>query len=118
MPVSAWIAAGLCGWVGSLTFAAFGLFMGYLLPSENVMQILGPVLALLAILGGLWFPLDDDSVMGMIAKFTPMYGLAGLAHQPLVAGAFHISWLVNVVTWLVVFAAGAAWRFRKDTARV
>ena len=29
------------------SFAAFGLFMGYLLPSENVMQILGPVLALL-----------------------------------------------------------------------
>jgi len=113
-----WVESALIAWLGSVVFAAFGLFMGYLLPSENVMQILGPVLALLAILGGLWFPLDDDSVMGMIAKFTPMYGLAGLAHQPLVAGAFHISWLVNVVTWLVVFAAGAAWRFRKDTARV
>ena len=30
-------------------FAAFGLFMGYLLPSENVMQILGPGLAVLVL---------------------------------------------------------------------
>src|SRR3954468_24986314 len=44
-------------WLGSVVFAAFGLFMGYLLPAENVMQILGPVLALLAFAGGLFLPL-------------------------------------------------------------
>ena len=49
----------LLAWVGALVFAAFGLFMGYLLPSENVMQILGPVLALLAFAGGLFVPLSQ-----------------------------------------------------------
>ena len=38
------LAAGLC-WACSIVFAAFGLFMGYLLPSQNAMQILGPALA-------------------------------------------------------------------------
>jgi len=48
MPASVWVETVLIAWVGSFPFAAFGLFMGYLLPSDNVMQILGPVLALLA----------------------------------------------------------------------
>ena len=57
------IAASLgLAWVGSVVFAAFGLFMGYLLPAENVMQILGPVLALLAFAGGLFVPLGDGSL--------------------------------------------------------
>src|SRR6478672_7501 len=69
MPVSAWVLAALIGWVGSLVFAAFGLFMGYLLPSDNVMQILGPGLALLAAAGGLFSgPIDDTSLFGQIAK--------------------------------------------------
>ena len=59
MPPHVWLLSGAVAWVGSLVFAAFGLFMGYLLPSENVMQFLGPVLALLAFFGGLFVPLDD-----------------------------------------------------------
>src|SRR4030095_9571914 len=47
-----WIISGLAGWLGSLVFAAFGLFMGFLLPSENVMQFVGPVLAILAMVRG------------------------------------------------------------------
>jgi len=118
MDTALWFETAAIAWVGSLTFAAFGLFMGYLLPGENVMQILGPGLALLAILGGLFFPLDDGSVMQQIGQFTPMFGLSALVHAPLTGKSFDPLWVVNVVGWLVVFAAGAVWRFRKDTARV
>jgi len=34
------------------------------------------------------------------------------------AGAVDMTWVLNAVAWLVIFAAGAIWRFRKDTARV
>ena len=37
-----WFLAALLSWVGGLVYAAFGLFMGYLLPSENVMQLISP----------------------------------------------------------------------------
>ena len=33
-----WVITRFCVWIGSLLFAAFGLFTGYLLPSENVTQ--------------------------------------------------------------------------------
>jgi ABC-2 type transport system permease protein len=117
MPTHVWIETAIIGWVGSLVFAAFGLFMGYVLPGENVMQILGPVMAGLAFLGGLWMPLQDGSTLQQIAQFTPMYGLAELARAPL-GNEFHVVWVVNILAWLVIFAGGAMWRFRRDTARV
>ncbi|WP_421734186.1 ABC transporter permease [Cellulomonas sp.] len=104
-------------WAGSVVFAAFGLFMGYLLPAENVMQILGPVLALLAFAGGLFVPLGDG-LFADIAKVVPTYGLAELVRAPLTGEAPSIWAIVNVVGWAVVFVGGAAWRFRRDTARV
>ncbi|GAA1237523.1 ABC transporter permease [Oryzihumus leptocrescens] len=114
-----WLVTGLIAWVGSLVFAAFGLFMGYLLPSDNVMQILGPVLALLAFGGGLFIPLEQmGSTFRHIAELTPMYGVNQLVHAPLTGTSFDALWLVNLLVWLALFVAGAAWRFRKDTARV
>ncbi len=74
--VGLWVATALIAWAGSLVFAAFGLFMGYLLPSENVMQIIGPGLAILAFAGGLFVPLEDGSTLQKIAQFTPMYGIS------------------------------------------
>ncbi len=119
MPITVWVATALIAWVGSLVFAAFGLFMGYLLPSENVMQILGPVLALLAFLGGLFIPLDQiGQPFRTIARFTPMYGLNSLVHAPLVRDGFTWAAATNLVVWATIFILGAAWRFRRDTARV
>ncbi len=119
MPLGTWLASGMALWLGSLLFAAFGLFIGYLLPSENVMQIIGFSLMLFSFGGGLFIPLSQFShPLRVLATFTPLYGLNQLVHYPLVQGGFHWTWVANLVVWLVLFVAGAAWRFRKDTARV
>jgi ABC-2 type transport system permease protein len=119
MPGYLWIVTGLCVWIGSLVFAAFGLFMGYLLPTENVMQFLGFGLMLFAFGGGLFIPLSQyPHLLQTIAKFTPLYGLNQLVHAPLRGGSIQVSWVANAVVWLAIFAVGAAWRFRQDTARV
>ncbi|WP_245923144.1 ABC transporter permease [Paractinoplanes atraurantiacus] len=119
LPVSAWILCGLLAWVCALVFAAFGLFMGYLLPSENVMQILGPALAVLSFAGGLFVPVDQlGSTFATIAKFTPVYGVGELARYPLTHDGNLWLAALNVIVWTALFAAGAMWRFRRDTARV
>jgi ABC-2 type transport system permease protein len=119
LPIHAWIECGLLAWVCALVFAAFGLFMGYLLPSENVMQILGPVLAVLSFAGGLFVPLNLlGHTFATIAKFTPVYGVGELARYPLVHDGNLWLAALNVVVWTSIFAAGAMWRFRRDTARV
>lgn len=111
-----WVESALIAWIGSAVFAAFGLFMGYLLPSENVMQILGPVLALLAFAGGLFIPLTDG-LFATIAQFTPMYGLASIARAPLTGDGLTLSAVANLVIWCAIFVTGSALLFRRDTRR-
>ena len=119
MPVYLWVVTALCVWVGSLIFAAYGLFMGYLLPTENVMQILSFTLVLFAFAGGVFVPLDQfPKLFQQIAEFTPLYGLNQLVHAPFLGGGVHVAWVANAVIWLAIFAGGAAWLLRKDTARV
>jgi ABC-2 type transport system permease protein len=119
MPLWSWVVSGLVAWIGAVVFAAFGLFIGYLVPSENVMQLLGPALALLALMGGIFVPLDVLShTLQTLAAYTPAYGVGVLARAALVDDGVDLVAVVNVVVWTALFAAGAVWRFRRDTARV
>jgi ABC-2 type transport system permease protein len=118
LPAGAWVACFLIAWLTSIVFAAFGLFMGYLLPSENVMQILGPGLAVLSFAGGLFVP--PSGWFETASKFFPTYGVATLARAPLGENTSSslVAAVINIVFWSVVFAWGARELFRRDTARV
>ncbi|MFC0002864.1 ABC transporter permease [Micromonospora siamensis] len=119
LPAYIWVASGLVAWLGSLVFAALGLFVGYLAPAENVMQFMGPALAILAMLGGLFLPLELlPHVMQQIAKFTPVYGVGQLARAPLTGDGMDWAALGNLAGWTAFFTLGAARLFRRDTTRV
>ncbi|WP_433126269.1 ABC transporter permease [Micromonospora sp. CA-240977] len=119
IPAYVWLLSGLAAWVGSLVFAAFGLFIGYLVPAENVMQFIGPILAVLAMFGGLFVPVEVlPEVLQQVAKFTPVYGMGVLARAPLTGDGVSVAAVVNLVGWALVFGVGAARLFRRDTARV
>jgi ABC-2 type transport system permease protein len=117
MPLAVWIASGLSAWACSFVFAAFGLFVGFLFPAENVMQFVGPLLAIMAMFGGLFVPLSQlPHGLQTFAMYTPMYGVGQLARAPLIGGATR--WAVaSVVGWTLLFGAGAMALFRRDTAR-
>ena len=119
MPTDLWIITGVCVWIGSLLFSALGLFIGNLLPSENVTQILSLVLMLCSCAGGLFIPVSHfPHSYAVLAKFTPLYGLNELVHYPLVGGQFKWVWALNMAIWLGALVLGAVWQFRRDTARV
>ncbi len=117
MPTTVWVECAVLTLVCTMVFAALGVFVGYLVPGENAMQILGPGLALLSFLGNVFIPLDSGSTLWDIAAWTPMFGVAEVSRAPLTG---ELPWyaVVNAVAWLAVFVAGAAWRMSKDTARV
>lgn len=113
-----WVLSGLACWVGSLVFAAFGLFMGFLLPSENVMQFVGPMLAVMALFGGIFIPLQQlPETLQTIARFTPMFGVGQIARAPL-SGQLTTWAVVSVLLWAIAFWTGAMLLFKRDTARV
>jgi len=117
MPTYLWVECAVLTLACTMVFAALGVFVGYLVPGENAMQILGPGLALLSFLGNVFIPIDEGSTLWHIAAFTPMFGVAEVSRAPLTGD---LPWyaVLNAVVWLAVFVAGAAWRMSKDTARV
>ncbi|GAA1654946.1 ABC transporter permease [Microbacterium flavum] len=115
-----WISTGLVGWLlASAVFTTLGLFIGYLMPSENAAQVTSLVVVFLSFLGGLFYPLSSmPDVMQTVATFTPVYGIGELARSPLTGEAFDIMWLANAVVWLVTLMVATTWAFRRDTKRV
>ncbi|TWE12379.1 ABC transporter permease [Rudaeicoccus suwonensis] len=113
------IASLLLTWICGSVLASLGLFVGYVVPSENAMQILGPALSILAFGGGIFYPLAVMShTMQQVASFTPLWGLSQIARYPLLGGSFDVMWMVSGVAWVAAFTLGAIWRFRSDTKRV
>jgi ABC-2 type transport system permease protein len=117
MPTHVWLGCAVLTLVCTMVFAALGVLVGYLVPGENAMQVLGPGLALFSFLGNVFIPIDQGSTMWHIASLTPMFGVAEVSRAPLTGD---LPWyaVLNAVVWLALFVAGAAWRMSKDTARV
>ena len=117
MPVHTWVECGVLTLACTTVFAALGVFVGFLVPGENAMQLLGPGLALLSFLGNVFIPIDDGTLLWKIASWTPMFGVAEISRAPLTGD---LPWyaVLNAFAWLAIFVSGAAWRMSKDTARV
>jgi ABC-2 type transport system permease protein len=118
LPTHTWLLAGVAAWLGSMLFAAFGLLCGLLLPWENVMQLVGPGLALLAVFGGLFIPVSLlPRAMQTAAPFIPSYGPGSIARDCL-TGLPTTGALLNLVAWTCLFACAATWRLRRDVGRL
>ncbi len=119
MPAEIWVACAACVWIGSLVFAVFGIFMGYLVPSENAMQFIAFGLLLFSFAGGLFIPLSSfPHMIREIAYYTPLYGLDEIVHYPLLQSNFDVVWLLNAAVWFAIFFTGAVIKFKQDTKRV
>lgn len=119
LSAGAWAAVALASWACSLVFAAFGLFVAYLVPSENAMQFIGPLLAVLSFLGGLFTPLSQlPGPLRAMAPYTPTYAIGEIARSPITHSGFTPAHVAMLVGWTALFGLGAAVLFRRDTARV
>ena len=59
MPAREWIEMTALLLLGLLPFAALGIALGHLLTVDSLGPVIGGTTALLAFLGGVWFPLGD-----------------------------------------------------------
>ena len=118
-PAADLVLAFVVSWIGSMLMAVFGLAVGFLLPSENTMQVMGMAMTVLAFGGGVFIP---QPVFGhsfdLFARWTPMYGVTAMAHAGLTGWSGAWMWALNIVGWAAVLATGAVWLFRRDTGRV
>lgn len=103
--------------VCSTAFALYGLAFGMAFRTESAMGAASGLLVILGFFGNLFTPLTG--VLLEIARFTPLYGIGGLARWPQLGGTSLTGmqgaesdplWLLiaNVVTWTLIFGAVCA----------
>jgi ABC-2 type transport system permease protein len=113
-----WVRMTVLILVGLVPFAALGVLMGHLLTSDSVGPALGGTTALLAFLGGVWFPISDHGAMHAIAQSLPSYWLVQAAHVGTGGSGWGgRGWLV-IAVWTAAATVLARRAYRRDTGRV
>ncbi len=122
-----WLTTAVIVVVGSTMFAFYGLAAGLLFRSETAVGVASGLLVVLSFFGNLFVPLSGPILS--IARFTPLYGLAGLARWPQLEGSRAASgpdaspdelWLLvlNVVAWTAIFGFTAFLASRRGKSHV
>ncbi|WP_203886157.1 ABC transporter permease [Planotetraspora kaengkrachanensis] len=118
LPAGEW--AGLIGslWVGTIPFIALGLTIGSLLPPDTAQPVAMIGMFGLALLGGLWFPVEVmPSAMKSIAQVLPSYDYASIGWKIVAGDTPEASAVFGIVGWAVVLGVLAVFAYRRATVR-
>lgn len=121
-----WLLCGVLAVGLSSVFAMYGLAAGLVFRSDSAVGAASGALVVLAFFGNVFMPLTGG--MLDVARFTPMYGIVGLARYPVTEGQVATMdgtlqtdnlWMLvaNVAAWALVFGAAAVLAARKATVR-
>ena len=103
--------------VGLVPFGALAILFGHLLTADAIGPAMGGLVAVLAVLGGVWFPITSG-VLHDIGQALPSYWLVQASHVAVGGGGWGAKGWLIVAGWSVVLGALAARAYRRDTARV
>jgi ABC-2 type transport system permease protein len=118
LPLATW--AEVFGWtlVGLVPFVALGILLGHLLTGDSLGAVSGALFTMLALLGGIWFPVDQmPGALASIARATPSYWLAQAGRDPLSGHTIGMHGVLVLAGWTAVFGLAAVRRYRRDAAR-
>jgi len=116
LPAHDWLRMTWLMLVGLVPFAALGILIGHLVSAESVGPVIGGSTALLAILGGTWFPVTGGALHA-IGEALPSFWLVQASHVAVGGSGWGgLAWLV-VAAWTLAATALAARAYRRDTRR-
>jgi ABC-2 type transport system permease protein len=119
MPVLEWLRLATSVWLGAIPFVAFGLLVGPLLDADTGDVVLLSVLVVVAILGGLFQPIETlPAVLGGLAQVVPSFHLADLGWTALADRTADPADVLVLAGYTVGFGAVAIGRKRIEDARV
>ena len=103
--------------VGLIPFAALGIFMGHVVTQDAIGPALGGATALLAFLGGVWFPLGGHGALHDIGQALPSYWLVQAAHVGLGGAGWGTKGWVVLAAWAIGATILARRAYVKDTKK-
>jgi ABC-2 type transport system permease protein len=119
LPVGEWVVLAMSLWLGAVPFVALGLLVGPLLDADTGDVILLGLLVVLAIVGGLFQPIETlPSVLAGLAHVVPSFHLADLGWTALADRTADPADVLVLAGYTVGFGAVAIWRKRMEDAQV
>ena len=103
--------------VGLVPFAVLGIAIGHLVAADSIGPVIGGMTALLAFLGGVWFPITGHGALHDIAQALPSFWLVQAAHVGLGDSSWSSRGWVVVAAWTAGLILVAARAYRRDTRR-
>jgi ABC-2 type transport system permease protein len=104
--------------VGLVPFAALGIMLGHMLTPDSTGPAMGGGISLLALLGGVYFPLGSHGFLHDLAQFIPSYWLVRASHVALGGAPWSATGWMVMGAWTVILSVLAARAYRRDTGRV
>jgi ABC-2 type transport system permease protein len=104
--------------IGLIPFGALGILLGHMLTPDSIGPAMGGGISLLALLGGVWFPLGSHGFLHELAQYLPSYWLVQASHVGLGGRGWPTTGWAVMIGWTIVLAAFAARAYRRDTGRV
>lgn len=118
MPWASWLAVIGATWLAVVPFVVLGVGIGYVGNVDLVQPVSMVVLFGMAIIGGLWVPVEAmPAVMHVVAQLTPSYWLGLVGRAAIGAPGFGVTGVLVLAGWTALFAVFAARRYQADTAR-
>jgi ABC-2 type transport system permease protein len=111
-----WLAIGGAIWLGSLTFAALAVAIGYRFMPDTVQPVAMFVYFLMSILGGLWFGLSGFLLK--IGQVLPTYQITRIGTDLVGNRSVPATAIVVVVAWFAAFVVFAVWAVRTTAETV
>jgi ABC-2 type transport system permease protein len=114
----AWLMAGLGLWFGILPFALIAIMIGQFAKPQFAQPLFMAVFFGLAILGGLWVPLQVmPHWVTNVAKAVPSYWLNHLGDMGARLSGDAVPALLVLLAWTIALGVFISWRYRRDAAR-
>lgn len=104
--------------VGLIPFAALGILLGHLLTPDSIGPAMGGGVALLGLLGGIFFPLGNHGFLPGLARYLPSYWLVQASHVGVGGSGWSAKGWIVIAAWTAALSVLAARAYRRDTGRV
>ena len=104
--------------IGLVPFAALGILIGHMLTPDSTGPAMGGGISLLALLGGVYFPLGHHGFLPELAQYIPSYWLVQASHVALGGHPWSTKGWIVMIVWTIVLSGLAARAYRRDTGRV
>jgi ABC-2 type transport system permease protein len=118
LSVHEWVTMIALMLVGLVPFGALAILLGHMISPESIGPTMGGAVAVLAFLGGTWFPITGHGALAHIAQALPSYWLVRASHVALGGGGWGSQGWLTVAAWTVVLTLLAGRAYRRDTKRV